>query len=76
LMKWAALPTYLIHQKNIMPRLRPLDEVVQMAIPLSSCPVKKANEIKKREWLKIQIQLLVEAERNPIINQYGPKEFK
>jgi hypothetical protein len=59
-----------------MPKLRPIDEVVEMAIPLSSCPVKKATELKKREWLKNQIQLLLQQNNNPVLNQYGPSEFK
>lgn len=58
-----------------MPKLRPIDEVVEMAIPLSSCPVKKAAELKKREWLKNQIQLLINA-NTPVLMQHGPSEFK
>lgn len=50
-----------------------IEKIVQRAIPLSSCPTTKANEITRRVWLKREILKLL---ANVPVKTHGPTEFK
>jgi hypothetical protein len=47
-----------------------VEELVKRAIPLSSCPQTKAEQVIRREWLRREIEKLLESERNK--NGYNP----
>lgn len=55
-----------------MPKELTIDEIVEKAIPLEQCPVKKQHSIARRVWLKKQILNLI-ADK---IIEYGPPETK
>ena len=52
--------------------MRTLDEIIEKAIPLPECPVKKQDAITRRFWLRKEILKLYE-DKKPNV---GPKEFK
>ena len=50
-----------------------LDEIIEKAIPLPECPVKKQNAIVRRYWLRKEILQLY---GQPTIKNVGPTETK